>query len=102
LSRQLDKQQPAQDNSCLAPIFLKIRTHALCPEKPPGSPELSLANFWSQIFEIIFYMYYMLFSQQEEINIIFTYGECHRCYRAAAKILQARQENDKFSEMNIR
>jgi 16S rRNA C1402 N4-methylase RsmH len=44
----------------------------------------------------------MLFSQQEEINIIFTYGECHRCYRAAAKILQARQENDKFSEMNIR
>jgi hypothetical protein len=51
LSRQLDKQQPAQDNSCLAPIFLKIRTHALCPEKPPGSPELSLANFWSQVKE---------------------------------------------------
>jgi hypothetical protein len=51
LSRQLDKQQPAQDNSCLAPIFLKIRTHALCPEKPPGSPELSLANFWSQHIE---------------------------------------------------
>jgi hypothetical protein len=50
LSRQLDKQQPAQDNSCLAPIFLKIRTHALCPEKPPGSPELSLANFWSHKF----------------------------------------------------
>jgi hypothetical protein len=50
LSRQLDKQQPAQDNSCLAPIFLKIRTHALCPEKPPGSPELSLANFWSHAF----------------------------------------------------
>jgi 16S rRNA C1402 N4-methylase RsmH len=44
----------------------------------------------------------MLISQQEEINIIFTYGECHQCYRAAAKILQVRQENDKFSEMNIR
>jgi 16S rRNA C1402 N4-methylase RsmH len=44
----------------------------------------------------------MLFSQQEEINIIFTYGERHRCYRAAARILQARQENDQFSEMNIR
>jgi hypothetical protein len=44
----------------------------------------------------------MLFSQQEKINIIFTYGECHRCYRAAARILQGRQENDKFSEMNIR
>jgi hypothetical protein len=43
----------------------------------------------------------MLFSQQEKI-IIFTYGECHRCYPAAARILQARQENDKFSEMNIR
>jgi hypothetical protein len=41
----------------------------------------------------------MLFSQQEKINIIFTYGVC---YRAAARILQARQENDKFSEMNIR
>jgi hypothetical protein len=44
----------------------------------------------------------MLFSQQEKINIIFTYGECHRCYRVTARILQARQENDKFSEMNIR
>jgi hypothetical protein len=44
----------------------------------------------------------MLFSQQEKINIIFTYGECHRCYRAAARILQARQGNDKFSEMNIK
>jgi 16S rRNA C1402 N4-methylase RsmH len=44
----------------------------------------------------------MLFSQQEKINIIFRYGECHRYYRAAARILQARQENDKFSEMNIR
>jgi hypothetical protein len=44
----------------------------------------------------------MLFSQQGKINIIFTYGECHRYYRAAARILQARQENDKFSEMNIR
>jgi hypothetical protein len=45
----------------------------------------------------------MSFSQQEKINIIFTYGECHhRCYRAPARILQARQENDKFSEMNIR
>jgi 16S rRNA C1402 N4-methylase RsmH len=44
----------------------------------------------------------MLFSQQEKINIIVTYGECRRCYRAAARILQARQENDKFSEMNIR
>jgi phage/plasmid-associated DNA primase len=44
----------------------------------------------------------MLFLEQEEINIIFTYGECHRCYRAAARILQARPENDKFSEMNIR
>jgi 16S rRNA C1402 N4-methylase RsmH len=44
----------------------------------------------------------MSFSQQEKINIIFTYGECHWCYRAAARILQARQENDKFSEMNIR
>jgi hypothetical protein len=44
----------------------------------------------------------MLFSWQEKINIIFTYGECHRCYRAAARILQARQQNDKFSEMNIR
>jgi hypothetical protein len=28
--------------------------------------------------------------------------ESVRCYRAAARILQARQENDKFSEMNIR
>jgi 16S rRNA C1402 N4-methylase RsmH len=44
----------------------------------------------------------MSFSQQEKINIIFTYGECHWCYRAAARILQTRQENDKFSEMNIR
>jgi hypothetical protein len=44
----------------------------------------------------------MLFSQQQKINIIFTYGECHRCDIAAARILQARQENDKFSEMNIR
>jgi 16S rRNA C1402 N4-methylase RsmH len=44
----------------------------------------------------------MLFSQQQKINIIFTYGECHRCDRAATRILQARQENDKFSEMNIR
>jgi hypothetical protein len=44
----------------------------------------------------------MLFSQQEKINIIFTYGVCHRCYRAAARILQDRQENDQFSEMNIR
>jgi 16S rRNA C1402 N4-methylase RsmH len=44
----------------------------------------------------------MLFSQQEKINIIFTYGECHRYYRVAARIFQARQENDKFSEMNIR
>jgi hypothetical protein len=41
----------------------------------------------------------MLFSQQQKIYIIFTYGECHR---AAARIIQARQENDKFSEMNIR
>jgi hypothetical protein len=45
--------------------------------------------------------YKMSFSQQEKINIIFTYGECHRCYRAAARILQDRQENYKFSEMNI-
>jgi hypothetical protein len=44
----------------------------------------------------------MSFSQQEKINIIFTYGKCHRCYRATVRILQARQENDKFSEMNIR
>jgi 16S rRNA C1402 N4-methylase RsmH len=44
----------------------------------------------------------MSFSQQEKINIVFTYGECHRCYRVAARILQARQENDQFSEMNIR
>jgi predicted DCC family thiol-disulfide oxidoreductase YuxK len=44
----------------------------------------------------------MVFSQQEKINIIFTYGECHLCYRAAARILRARQENDKFSEINIR
>jgi hypothetical protein len=44
----------------------------------------------------------MLFSHQEKINIIFTYGECHTYYPAATRILQARQENDKFSEMNIR
>jgi hypothetical protein len=46
--------------------------------------------------------YKMSFPQQEKINIIFTYGECHRCYRAAARILQACQENYKFSKMNIR
>jgi hypothetical protein len=43
----------------------------------------------------------MSFSQQEKINIIFTYT-LHTAYRATVRILQARQENDKFSEMNIR
>jgi phage/plasmid-associated DNA primase len=37
----------------------------------------------------------MSFSQQEKINIILR-------ILATARILQARQENDKFSEMNIR
>jgi hypothetical protein len=34
LSRQLDKQQPAQDNSCLAPIFLKSEPTPSAPKNP--------------------------------------------------------------------
>jgi hypothetical protein len=37
LSRQLDKQQPAQDNSCLAPIFKNPNPRPL-PRKTPWEP----------------------------------------------------------------
>jgi hypothetical protein len=53
LSRQLDKQQPAQDNSCLAPIFLKSEPTPSAPKNPLGArschwPTFGHTNFGAQ------------------------------------------------------
>ncbi|CAH1367431.1 unnamed protein product, partial [Tenebrio molitor] len=53
LSRQLDKQQPAQDNSCLAPIFLKSEPTPSAPKNPLGArschwPTFGHTNFDAQ------------------------------------------------------
>jgi hypothetical protein len=68
LSRQLDKlNNQLKTIAAWRPFFYNPNPRPM-PRKPPESPELSLANFWSQVFYIPEFKYKHLYFTEKTDN----------------------------------